>query len=42
MMTKAELEKRLDERLRNGEITEDEAEMEWQDFTHRDETWREW
>ena len=41
-MTKDELLKRLDADLADGKITADEAEMEYQNFTHRDEDWREW
>ena len=41
-MTKEELEARLQEQLDAGAITEEEAEMEWQDYTHRDEVWQEW
>jgi len=41
-MSREELEKLLDERVATGEMTEEEAEMEWQDYMHRDETWSEW
>lgn len=41
-MTKAELEAKLDADLDAGKITVREAEAEWQDFTHRDEVWKEW
>lgn len=41
-MTKEELQEKLDAKVRAGEITADEAEMEYQDFTHRDEVWQEW
>ena len=41
-MTKTELEEKLNRKLEAGEITADEAELEWQDFTHRDEVWQEW
>lgn len=41
-LTKAELERSLDRKLAAGEITAEEAEMEWQDFMHRDEVWSEW
>lgn len=34
-LTKQQLEQELDEKLAKGEITAEEAEMEWQDFTHR-------
>lgn len=42
MMTIQELEEKLERQLEAGEITADEAEMEWQDFTHRGEDRREW
>lgn len=42
MMTKKELEEKLDRQLEAGEITSEEAELEWQDFTHRGEDRREW
>ena len=41
-MTKQELEKALDAKVKAGEMSADEAEMEYQDFTHRDEVWQEW
>lgn len=41
-MTKSELEKKLEKQLEAGEITEYEAEMEWQEFMHRNEVWSEW
>ena len=41
-MTKEELVAKLDEDLRSGKIDIDEAEQEFQDFTHRGEDWREW
>ena len=41
-MTKQELEEKLQRQLEAGEITADEAEMEWQDWMHRDEVWQEW
>ena len=41
-MTKQELEAKLDADLASGKITADEAELEWQDFTHQDEVWQEW
>lgn len=41
-MTREKLEAKLDRKLEAGEITADEAEMEWQDFMHRDEVWCEW
>jgi len=41
-MTTAELEKKLSRQLEAGEITAEEAEMEWQDWMHRDEVWQEW
>lgn len=40
-MTREELEAKLERQLEAGEITADEAEMEWQDFMHRDEVWNE-
>lgn len=42
MITKQQLEKELQEKLARGEITSEEAENEWQDFTHRDEGRPEW
>ena len=36
-LTKQQLEAELQEKLDRGEITVEEAEMEWQDFTHRGE-----
>jgi len=36
------LEEKLQRQLEAGEITADEAEMEWQDWMHRDEVWQEW
>ena len=42
MKTKEQLETELDEKIRKGEITIEEAEMEYQDYMHRDEGWREW
>ena len=41
-MTKQELELKLQKQIDSGEITLEEAEMEWQDFMHRDEVWKEW
>jgi len=41
-MTKQELETLLKQQLDEGLITADEAEMEWQDWMHRDEVWQEW
>lgn len=41
-MTKEELEKKLEEDIKSGKITVDEAEDEWQDFTHRGENVRGW
>lgn len=37
-----ELEEKLQKQLDVGLITAEEAEMEWQDFMHRDEVWSEW
>lgn len=36
-MTKQQLEAELEAKLKAGEITVEEAEQEWQDFTHRGE-----
>ena len=41
-MTKQELEKTLDLKVQTGEMSADEAELEYQDFMHRDEVWQEW
>ena len=41
-MTKQELEKKLERQFEAGEISAEEAEMEWQDWMHRDEVWSEW
>ena len=41
-MSKEEFEAMLDEKLAKGEITSWEAEMEWQDFMHRNDDLREW
>lgn len=41
-MSRAELEEKLEADLAAGKITVDEAEMEYQDFMHRDEVWKEW
>lgn len=41
-MTKQELEKKIEIQLEAGEIIAEEAEMEWQDWMHRDEVWSEW
>lgn len=41
-MTKEELEEKLDYQVATGLISKEEAEMEWQDFMHRDEVWQEW
>ena len=40
-MTKEELEAKLEERIAKGDITIEEAEMEWQDYMHKDEVWSE-
>ena len=37
-----ELEEKLQKQLDAGLITAEEAELEWQDWTHRDEVWSEW
>ena len=42
MKTKEQLEAELDEKIQKGDITIEEAEMEYQDYMHRDEGWREW
>ena len=34
---RAQLEAKLDRQVRAGEITAEEADMEWYDFTHRGE-----
>ena len=36
-MTKEEFEVKLEQAIANGEMTSEEAEMEWQDFTHEGE-----
>ena len=41
-MTKQELEKKLERQFESCEISDEEAEMEWQDWMHRDEVWSEW
>ena len=41
-MTKEEFEAKLQAKIDAGEITEDEAELEWLDWMHRDEVWSEW
>lgn len=41
-MTKTELELKLSKQLAEGKISAEEAEMEWQDYMHRDEVWSEW
>lgn len=41
MLTREQLEKDLEEKISRGEITEAEAEDEWQDFMHRGERWNE-
>lgn len=42
MKTKKQLEAELDEKIQKGDITIEEAEMEWQDYMHRGEDRREW
>ena len=39
VLTKEDLEEKLDRKLKAGEITKEEAEDEWQEFMHRNETW---
>lgn len=39
--TLEQLERELDEKLEAGLISRQEAEYEYQDFRHRDETWQE-
>ena len=41
-LTKEELEAILEEKMRKGEITVEEAEQEWQDWMHRTDNLREW
>ncbi len=41
-MTKEEIIAQIDAKLKAGEITAEEAEMEYQDLMHRDEVWQEW
>ena len=41
-MTREELEARLDERVKAGLMTSEEADLEWLEFIHRDEVWDEW
>lgn len=41
VMTREELEAKLERQLETGEITADEADNEWQDWMHRDEVWNE-
>ena len=36
------LDARLRQKIKAGDITVEEAEMEYQDYTHRDEVWSEW
>lgn len=42
MMTKQELEAKLDAQVASGEITAEEADLEWHEFMHRSEVWTEW
>jgi hypothetical protein len=41
-LTLKQAERDLDEKLKSGEITVEEAEAEYQDFLHRGEVWSEW
>lgn len=41
-MTREQLESRLRTDLDAGRITAEEADLEFADFVHRDEVWREW
>lgn len=36
-----QLEDKLDKQVANGEITAEEADMEWLEFMHRSEVWSE-
>ena len=40
-MTKEELEAKLVRDLASGKITAEEAELEWQDWMHKNEVWME-
>lgn len=40
--TKEQLEAELDEKIKKGDITIEEAELEYQDYTHLGEDRREW
>ncbi len=42
MKTKEQLEAELDEKIQKGDITIEEAELEYQDYTHRGEDIRGW
>lgn len=41
-LTPDEYGKVLDQKIASGEITPEEAEMDWQDYTHRDQGRAEW
>lgn len=41
LMTRAELEKRLDDDVQAGKMTAEEADAEWLDYMHKDEVWQE-
>lgn len=41
MMTRKELEAKLDAEVAAGEITPEEADQEWLNYMHRDEVWNE-
>ena len=41
-MTRQELEAKLEAQIAAGQISEWDAEMEWQDWMHRNEFWQEW
>ena len=41
-LTVSQKERELDRKVRHGDMTRKEAEMEYQDFMHRYEVWSEW
>lgn len=41
-LTPEEYGKVLEKKIADGQMTPEEAEMEWQDYTHRDEGRPEW
>lgn len=41
-MTREELEAKLDKKLQSGEITAEEADLEWLDWMHESEVWNEY